>query len=244
MERTNVATVFVIDPDPATGAMMKDLLIGSELRCEIHTTCRDFLAAHDVSRPGCVVLEQRIPDMSGLQLQRRLALSGTRQVPLVFALNDATVSTAVELLRGGAVHVLEKPLRPLELLTAVQEAIDLDRERRRAAASDEQVRDLIAALSRKDREVLELMALGKSIKAIAVQLELSVRTIEQRRQKLMAKLQLRSALELMRFSIFTRQNFRSVAADGPAGAVRPSANGHAHVYTDSAQCLRSPQLAR
>jgi FixJ family two-component response regulator len=242
MERNNVATVFVIDPDPATGALMKDLLIGSELRCDIHATCRDFLAAYDVSRPGCVVLEQRIPDMSGLQLQRRLALNGTRQLPLVFVLSDATVSTAVELLRGGAVHVLEKPLRPLELLTAIQEA--LDRERRRAAARDEQVRDRIAVLSRKDREVLELIALGKSIKAIAVRLELSVRTVEQRRQKLMAKLQLQSALELMRFSVFAREAFRSAAADGPAGAARPSANGHAPAFSDSAQRLRSPQPVR
>jgi FixJ family two-component response regulator len=233
MERTSGATVSVIDPDPATGAMMKDLLIGSELRCETHTTCRDFLAAHDVSRPGCVVLEQRIPDMSGLQLQRRLALNGSRQLPLVFVLDGATVSTAVELLRGGAVHVLEKPLRPLELLTATQEALDIDRERRRAAAGDEEVRNLIAALSRKEREVLQLIALGKSIKAIAVQLELSVRTIEQRRQKLMAKLQLQSALELMRFSILARRAFRLTVANGPAGAVRPSANGHAPLYTDS-----------
>ena len=83
--RSHVATVFVIDPDPAIGDMAKDLLSGSELRCEVYSTCRDFLAAHEASRPGCVVLEQRIPDMSGLQLQRRLALNGSRRLPLVFA---------------------------------------------------------------------------------------------------------------------------------------------------------------
>jgi FixJ family two-component response regulator len=242
MERTNEATVFVIDPDPTTGAVMKDLLIGSELRCEIYTTCRDFLAEYDVSRLGCVVLEQRIPDMSGMQLQRRLALNGTRQLPLVFVLDGATVSTAVELLRGGAVHVLEKPLRPLELLTAIQEALDLDRERRRTAASDDQVQDLIAALNRKEREVLELIALGKSVKAIAIQLEMSVRAIEQRRQKLMAKLQLQSALELIRFAILARRSFRTAPADGPAGAVRPSVNGHRSSSTHSTQRLRSLEL--
>jgi FixJ family two-component response regulator len=189
------------------------------------------------------VLEQRIPDMSGLQLQRRLALSDARQLPLVFVLDAATVSTAVELLRGGAVHVIEKPLRPLELLTAIQEALDLDRERRRAAASDEQVRDLITTLNRKEREVLELIALGKSVKSIAIQLEMSVRAIEQRRQKLIDKLQLTSALELIRFSILARRSFRTTAADGRAkAAVRPPVNGHPPSSTQSAQRLRPLEL--
>jgi two-component system, LuxR family, response regulator FixJ len=221
----DVATVFVIDPDPATGAMATDLLSGSELHCEVYSTCRDFLATHNASRPGCVVLEQRIPDMSGLQLQRRLRLNGSRQLPLVFVLGDPAVATAVELMRGGAIHVLEKPLRPVELLTAIQEALDFDRDRRHVSRNDEQVKDLIAALTRKEREVLELIAVGKSVKAMAAQLELSVRAIEQRRQGLMAKLRLGSALELMRFSVNAQRVFRPAAAKAAVAAATLSDNG-------------------
>ncbi len=230
-DRSHVATVFVIDADPATGDMAKNLLSGSEIRCEVYATCRDFLAEYDAARPGCIVLEQRIPDMSGLQLQRRLAGNGLCPASLVFVLGQSSVSTAVELMRGGAVHVLEKPVRPVELLTAVQEALDLDRDRRRLAHSDGQVKDLIAALSRKEREVLELIAVGKSVKAMAAQLELSVRAVEQRRQGLMEKLQLHSPLELMRFSVTAQRVFRPATANGAVAVASPSVNGHLPLAT-------------
>jgi two-component system response regulator FixJ len=241
--RSHVATVFVIDPDPATGDMAKDLLSGSETRCEVYSTCRDFLAEYDAARAGCLVLEQRIPDMSGLQLQRRLALNGSRRLPLVFVLNEPTVLLAVELMRGGAVDVLEKPLRPVELLTAIQEALDLAEHRRRDAQTDQQLQDLIAALTRKEREVLELIAVGKSVKAMAAQLELSVRAIEQRRQGLMAKLRLGSALELMRFSVNAQRVFRPAAENGDSATVARSGNGHERTAVGALSRYGSPNSA-
>jgi FixJ family two-component response regulator len=240
---SDVTTVFVIDPDPATGAIVADLLSGSELRCEVYSTCRDFLAEHDVSRSGCVVLEQRIPDMSGLQLQRRLVLDGSRQLPLLFVLDDPTVSTAVELMRGGAIHVLEKPLRPVELLTAIHEALDIDRNRRRAVQTDEQLQDHIAALTRKEREVLELIAIGKSVKAMAAQLELSVRAIEQRRHGLMAKLHLDSPLELMRFSVNAHRVFPVAAANGESATSAQSCNCHERTAVGALGHSGSPNSA-
>jgi FixJ family two-component response regulator len=202
-------TVFVIDPDPTIGTMVMDLVAGWNLHAEIFTTCRDFLAAFSSRRTGCLVLEQRIVDMSGLQLQRQLAASGAT-LPMVFVIAEPNVSIAVELMRGGAIHVLEKPIRPVELLTAVQEAVSLDQDRRHVEQHREQIHDRVAALSRKEREVLELIARGKSVKAMAAELELSVRAIEQRRRSLMEKLHLKSPLELMRFSV-TMQ--RSIAVD-------------------------------
>jgi FixJ family two-component response regulator len=206
----DVPTVFVVDPDPTTGALTKELFEGSHLRCENYSTCREFLAVYDSGCPGCLVLEHRIPDMSGLQLQRRLAASGS-MLPLVFVMSAANVSTAVELMRGGAVHVLEKPVRPVELLTAIQEALVLDHDRRVAVEREAKVGEQIAALTRKEREVLDLIAQGKSIKSMAAHLDLTVRAVEQRRRNLMGKLQLRSLLELMQFSVTARRLFRPAA---------------------------------
>jgi FixJ family two-component response regulator len=196
----DVPTVFVVDPDPATGAMTREVLEGSDWNCEIFRSGRDFLAANHDSRPGCLVLEQRIPDMSGLQLQHRLAASGS-VLPLVFVTANTNVSTAVELMRGGAIHVLEKPARSIELLSAIQEAIAQNRDRRLARSQKTKIRELTATLTRKERQVLELIAQGYSGKAVAAALELSVRAIELRRNRLMNKLGVRTSLELMRFAV-------------------------------------------
>jgi FixJ family two-component response regulator len=198
--------VFVVDPDPSTALVTKETLEGSNLQCEVFRSGRDFLAAYDDSQPGCLVLELRIPDMSGLQLQHRLSARGS-DLPLVFLTADTNVSTAVELMRGGAVHVLEKPARPIELLSAIQEAIDLDQHRRNVKQHHSRLRDLTAALTSKERQVLELIGRGKSIKAIAAELELSVRAIELRRQSLMNKLGAASSSELMRFSVMVQREF-------------------------------------
>lgn len=203
-------TVFVVDPDPTTGKTLKELLDGAHLRCELFRSGREFLAAYDESRPGCLVLEQRICDMSGLQLQHRLAARRSI-LPLVFVLANASVATAVELMRGGAVHVLEKPFRALELLTAVQEAVALDAERRAARQHHSKMLGSLASLTTKEHDVLELVAKGCSTKAIALELKLSVRAIELRRKRLMQKLDLRTSQELLRFSVLTQVESASPA---------------------------------
>jgi two-component system, LuxR family, response regulator FixJ len=203
-ELPEVPTVFVTDPDPTTGQTIRKLLDGTEIGCEFYRSGREFLAAYRDDQPGCLVLEQRIPDMSGLQLQHRLAASGAA-LPLIFVTARPDISTAVEFMRGGAVHVLEKPVRTAELLEAIQEAIALDRGRRHAKNNQKRLKDLTDALTRKERQVLELIAAGKSVKAIAAALELSVRAVELRRKSLMKKLEVRSTLELMRFSVLANR---------------------------------------
>ena len=199
-ELREVSTVFVVDPDPSTGQTTREVLDGSELGCEFYPSGHEFLAAYRHDWPGCLVLEQRIPDMSGLQLQHRLASFGV-VLPLIFLTARPDVSTAVEFMRGGAVHVLEKPVRSVELLEAIQEAIALDQGRRLAKNNQKRLKNFTLALTRKERQVLELIAAGRSVKAIAAELELSVRAVELRRKSLMKKLEVGSALELMRFSV-------------------------------------------
>ena len=103
-------TVFVVDPDPATGNTIKDLLHGQDLTVQSYASGRDFFSAYSGDQPGCLVLEQRIVDISGLQIQQRLVEQNQR-LPLIYVTSGLDVSTAVVLMRGGAINVLEKPLR-------------------------------------------------------------------------------------------------------------------------------------
>lgn len=124
-------------------------------------------------------MEQRIFDMSGLQIQQRLAERGQR-LPAVYVTSGLDVATAVALMRGGATHVLEKPLRPLELLAAIEEAVASDEKRRHEENGKRRVKELIALLTGKERQMLGLVAGAKSTKAIAAELCICIRAVELR----------------------------------------------------------------
>ena len=193
-------TVFVVDPDPATAALVQDLLQGHNLAVEGYASGREFFAAYDEDRPGCLVLEQRIFDISGLQIQRRLA-EQNRRLPMVYVSSGLDVSTAVALLRGGAIHVLEKPLRSIELFNAIQEALAVDLAERRQESGMRVVRESVAILTHKERQLVGLVASAKSTKAIASELRICSRAVELRRRGVMKKLGFKSSLELLRFAI-------------------------------------------
>ena len=198
-------TVFVVDPDPVTRTMIKDLLQGSNWMVQGYTSGRDFFAAYAGDQPGCLVLEQRIFDISGLQIQRRLAEQNQR-LPMVYVTSGLDVSTAVVLMRGGAIDILEKPLRSIELLGAIQEAVAMDENNRRQDAGKRRMRESIAALTRKERQLVGLIASAKSTKAMAADLNICPRAVELRRRGVMVKLGLQSSLELLRFSLLACQD--------------------------------------
>jgi FixJ family two-component response regulator len=207
------STVFVVDPDPATGKTVKDLLDGARAEVQVYASGREFFAAYNPGQAGCLVLEQRIFDTSGLQIQRRLA-EQDHCLPLVYVTSSIDVSTAVVLMRGGAVHILEKPLRSIELLNAINEAIALGKSRRREDEEKRQVRESVALLTRKERQLVGLLAAAKSTKVIAAELAICARAVELRRRNVMEKLGLDSSLELMRFAVLARQKF-SKLLDAP-----------------------------
>jgi len=211
-------TVFVVDPDPLTGSTVKDLLHGYRLTVEVHASGREFFAAYAGDRPGCLVLEQRIPDISGLQIQRRLTEQKQR-LPMIYVSSKLDVSTAVALMRGGAIQVLEKPMRSIELLSAIQEGVANDQHERRKAARKRQVRESIAKLTAKERQLVGLIAAAKSTKAIAAELGICARSVELRRRGVTEKLGLRSSLELLRFAMLAWQecNHQLESADLKAG---------------------------
>jgi FixJ family two-component response regulator len=208
----SVATVHVIDPDPHVRTAVRDVVGSMNVQCSSHGTGREFFAAYAESQPGCVVLEVKIPDMGGYQIQRRLASNGC-PVPLIFLSSTNDVSLAVELLRGGAVHYLQKPMRPVELIKAIHEALAIDAARREASRQRQAILESIAVLTAKERDVLRLIADGKSNQQIAAELHLGLRTVELRRANLIKKLSLKSPLELLHFALLAQRDGRDYLED-------------------------------
>jgi len=205
-DTAELATVFVVDPDPSTAQTVEELLREQSVTVQSFPSGREFFSAFDGDRPGCIVLEQRIVDVSGLQIQRRLAEQNQR-LPMVFVTAGLDVSTAVSLMRGGAVHVLEKPVRSVELLNVIQEALAIDRDERRREAQELQVRESIALLTQKERQLVSLVASAKPTKTIAAELNICSRAVELRRRGIMKKLGLKTSLELLRFAVLAWPEF-------------------------------------
>jgi FixJ family two-component response regulator len=189
-------TIFVVDDDAAVGRALQSAgkLLGRPVRA--FAAAEEFLAAY-AGEPGCLVLDVRMPGMTGLELQRRLADGGV-EIPVVMISGHADVRIAVEAMTLGAVTLLEKPFRLDELLAHLRRALEKDRADREARlrATDADAR--LASLTPKEREVLDLVAAGKTNREMADDLGLSLRAVEDRRSRLMKKVGARSVVELVR----------------------------------------------
>lgn len=184
-------TVFVVDDDAAVGRALAGTskALGHPVRT--FGSAAEFLAAY-AGEPGCLVLDVRMPGMSGTELQRRLADAGT-ELPVVMISGHADVRTAVEAMTLGALTLLEKPFRLDELLEHVRGALARDAAARAGGAAAK-----VAALTAKEREVLDLIAAGMTNRDMADRLGLSVRAIEDRRARLMKKVSAGSVAELVK----------------------------------------------
>ena len=212
----NEPTVFVVDADAPTRDAVRDLAYLMNLQCEAYSSGLEFLHAYAPSRPGCLVLEVRIPGINGLEIQQRLAAQAAA-IPLVFLTAQPTVSIAVRAMRAGAMHFLEKPFREHELWDTIQEALLLDDRRRSASAERRKLEQSMAGLTSKERLVLGMIAEAKPNKAIASEMGVSLRTVELHRKHLMKKIDLHSSVELVRFAL--------IACDGrslPLGETLPA----------------------
>jgi two-component system response regulator FixJ len=162
----NEPTVFLVDADKSTRKAVCDLASTMNLRCEAFALGQEFLDSYTPSQSGCLVLEVRIPDVNGLDIQDHLRAQGA-VIPVVFLTGRATVSIAVRAMRTGAMHFLEKPFRDHELWDAIHEAIVLDEKRRRALKERQERERELAAITLKERHVLKMIAEGKSKAAMA-----------------------------------------------------------------------------
>ena len=182
--------VFVVDDDPALRDSIALLVRAEGLAARTFDSARSFLDAWDRTEPGCLIVDLRMPGLSGLDLQERLAGDGDAP-PIIFLTGYGTVPAAVRALKAGAMDFLEKPFDPDTLLARVRDALACDRRRRSDARR-------LAALTRREREVLEQVAGGKPNKVIAAGLGISERTVEQHRAHGLRKIGMRSVAELVR----------------------------------------------
>ena len=188
--------IFVVDDDEAVGRALTSAgkLLGRPIRT--FTSAAAFLGAY-AGEPGCLVLDIRMPGMTGLELQRKLADDG-RAIPIVMISGHADVRIAVEAMTLGAVTLLEKPFRLDEILSHVRKALEKDATARAARQSASDASARLAALTAKEREVLDLIAAGKTNREMADDLGLSVRAVEDRRARLMKKVNAGSVAELVK----------------------------------------------
>jgi FixJ family two-component response regulator len=189
-------TIFVIDDDPGVRDSLTELLSTVDLNTRTFATAKDFLTAYDPAMQGCLILDMRMPGMSGLELQRKLASIGS-QLPIFFLTAYGDVPTAVQAVQAGAVDFIEKPFQPHELIDKVQNALEEYEQRRQVLVNHDRTAARIASLTPREREVLEMIVEGKKAGAIAEELGIGRRTVEIHRANMMKKMQVDSAVKLV-----------------------------------------------
>lgn len=196
-------TVFIVDDDDAVRDSLSWLMRSVGLSVEAMGSAQAFLDGYDPARPGCLVLDIRMPGMSGLDLQEKLRESDIR-LPVIFISGHADVPMAVRALKAGAFDFIEKPFNDQTLLDCVQRAIEHDLAKRRQLAEREDIVGRLAQLTPREREVLELVVQGAPNKVISRELGVSLKTVEAHRARVMDKLKAGSATELVRLVLIAR----------------------------------------
>ncbi|MGB5343923.1 MAG: response regulator transcription factor [Thermoanaerobaculia bacterium] len=190
------ATVFVVDDDEAVRDSLALLLRSVELAVATFSSANEFLDSYDPAAPGCLILDVRLPGMSGLELQQRLADDGA-DLPIVFITGHGDVPMAVRAMRRGAVDFLQKPFSDQELLDRVQQALAEQSQRRQQSESKAEIAQRIRSLTPREHEVMELIVEGLANKVIANRLGTSQRTVEVHRASVMRKMQADSVARLV-----------------------------------------------
>lgn len=191
--------VFVVDDDEAVRESVKKLIASVGLRAETFGTTQEFLNSRRPQAPACLVLDVRLPDVSGIEFQRQLTDAGI-QIPIIFITGHGDIPMTVRAMKAGAVEFLTKPFRGQELLDAVQEAIARDREAWNKRAQKAEISARYDSLTAREKEVMALVARGLLNKQIAAELGTSELTIKTHRGRVMEKMQADSVADLVRMS--------------------------------------------
>ncbi len=192
---TKPATVYIVDDDESAVKPIAKVVESIGLKAETYPSAKEFLDKYRPAGPACLVLDVWMPEMSGVVLQERMA-EAEIGLPIIVISAHADVRLAVEVMRKGARDFLEKPFRMQELSESIQEAIRFDRENWRRRQEQENAKKRFERLKPPERQVLDLVVAGKTNKMIATQLGISVRTVEDRRARIMKKLQVESRTDL------------------------------------------------
>ena len=193
-------TVYIVDDDDGVRSSLRILLKSVGLAATPLPSALEFLAQYNVSQPGCLLLDIRMPGMSGLELQTELNRRGA-MIPVIFITGHGDVPMAVEAMQHGAFDFLQKPFRDQELLDRVQRALARDAENRAAVRQHERIRARLRTLTPREHEVLDLLIQGKQNKMMANDLGLSQRTVEIHRAHVMEKMEAKSVAQLVRMML-------------------------------------------
>jgi FixJ family two-component response regulator len=215
-------TVFVLDDDESFVRALDRLLRAEGFATRTWTSANAFLGDHDPSLPGCLVTDLIMPEMSGLELQRKLLAQGCVR-PIVFITGRGDMSTAVEGMRLGAVSFLPKPVSRAALVAALREALSKDADTRVHHAERDRVRNLLSSLTPRESQVLELVARGLLNKQIAGALGTAEKTVKVHRGRLMHKMQVKSAAALVQ--LLSQGQLTKGMHASPAISERSVANG-------------------
>jgi two-component system, LuxR family, response regulator FixJ len=196
-------TVFVVDDDDAVRGSLRLLLKSVGLAAQPFGSAQDFLEHYSPDQPGCLVLDVRMPGMSGLELQQQLNVRGA-VIPVIFITGHGDVPMAVEAMQHGAFDFLQKPFRDQDLIDRIQRALEKDRGYRQELRKREQIRERRDSLTPREQEVLELVTSGKANKVMAADLGVSQRTVEIHRARVMEKMGAASLAQLVRMVIDLR----------------------------------------
>jgi FixJ family two-component response regulator len=208
--------IFVVDDDPSVRDALEDLLSTAGLEVRTFASTQEFLQSTKPDTPGCLVLDLKMPGMSGLDFQREL-IEAKSPLPIIFITGHGDVATSVQAMKAGAIEFLTKPFLDRDLLDAIQRGLEIDRERRRATAAVQELRERFGALTERQREIMALVVSGRANKQIAAELDLSEITVKVHRGRVMRQMQATSLAELVRMA-----DKLGISAGKPQGAKNPN----------------------
>ncbi|HWX81569.1 MAG TPA: response regulator [Steroidobacteraceae bacterium] len=199
-DKSAVPVVYVVDDDDGMRRALDTLLCTVGYKTAVYSRPTDFLASFKADLPGCLVLDIRMPDMSGLEVQQQLNRLGS-MMPVIFITGHGDVPMAVQAMKEGAFEFIQKPFRDQDLLDRINHALKQDAENRSTVARRAEVLHRLDTLTPRERQVMDMVVDGAANKVIAIDLNLSERTVEIHRAKVMEKMGARSVAHLVKLQL-------------------------------------------
>ncbi len=207
--------VYVVDDDEAVRDAISMLLDTVDISHEVFESATDFLESYSRDLPGCLVLDIRMPGISGLELQEEL-INRRATLPIIFITGHGDIPMAVDAMRKGALDFIKKPFRDQDLLDRINEALEHDAEGQQIRASHSQMHAQYESLSPRERQVFARVAVGQANKVIAIELDISERTVEIHRAQVMKKMHARTLAQLVRTKIELERDSASADSQNPS----------------------------